>query len=172
MFSLASLKDDFNSITGRNWSHFHCPILQVDEDVELCRAHVINASFPNSNRAVTVQRKDVDNFYGTHFERDFKLIEFAPDSGRSLSLEALKDRNLGRIVKPKISADGKDQDFYVGKSPADIPRGHTEVQLNGPGQPIKLVIKSAPRGGNRENLRTVGNPHRKGPPITGIGLGA
>ncbi len=141
---LPSLREDFNAVSGRKWNHFHCPILQVDEDAELCKAHVINASFPNSNRAVTVQRKDVDNFFGTHFERDFKLIEFAPDAGRSLSLEALNDRDLARIVQPKISADGEDQDFYVTTNPSGIPKDHTEVRLGSSDQQITLVIKSSP----------------------------
>ena len=142
---LARLKCDFNSISGRPFNYFYCPILQIDEEADLCKAHVINARFPNSNRAVTLQRKDVDNFFGTHFERDFMLMEFAHDADRSLSLEALSNRELGRIVRPRISSDGEVQDFYVSNSAAEIPQYHTEVRLAGFDKPIKLVIKATPR---------------------------
>ena len=72
---LARLKEDYNAVAGGPWNHFVCPILLVDQDVPLVRAHVINKAFPNSDRSRTVQRKDIDSFFGSRFEADFLAID-------------------------------------------------------------------------------------------------
>jgi hypothetical protein len=59
---LEKLKSDYVSVTGIPFSHFFCPVVFDDQDVTLCKAHIINQFFPGSSRAWTVQRKDVDNF--------------------------------------------------------------------------------------------------------------
>jgi hypothetical protein len=62
---LEALRQDFAVVAGRPFCHFFCPILMVDEQVELCRAHVVNHAFAASSRRWTVQWKDVDNFFGS-----------------------------------------------------------------------------------------------------------
>ena len=91
---LAKLKEDYNAVAGGPWNHFVCPILHVDEDVPLIRAHVINKAFSNSDRSWTVQRKDVDNFFGSCFEADFLAIE--KKIGRS-PIELFANKNLRRL---------------------------------------------------------------------------
>ena len=45
-----SLSVDFESVTGNLFQHFFfCPILFKDERSQLCRAHVINRRFRNSD---------------------------------------------------------------------------------------------------------------------------
>ena len=52
-------------------------ILYKDEDVALCKAHVINQASQNVSRVWTVQRQDIDNFHGSNFEADFVLLQDA-----------------------------------------------------------------------------------------------
>lgn len=65
---LDELRSDYRAVVGSPFSHFFCPIVFLDEDVDLCRAHIVNRAFPESSRSWTVQRTDVDNFYGSTFE--------------------------------------------------------------------------------------------------------
>jgi len=64
---LETLRSDYTEVAGKPFLHFLCPMLFRDEDVALCRAHIVNAAFPDSSRSSTVQRADVDNCYGHAF---------------------------------------------------------------------------------------------------------
>ena len=68
---LQNLRQDFVERGNEPFDHFYCPILYQDEDTELCEAHIINKAFEGSTRQRTVQRADVDTFYGSRFEADF-----------------------------------------------------------------------------------------------------
>src|ERR1043165_6170891 len=68
---LSRLNSDFEQTTGGHFAHFFCPVLYEDANVPLCRAHIINKAFDDSARDCTVQRSDVDSFYGSRFEADF-----------------------------------------------------------------------------------------------------
>jgi hypothetical protein len=72
---LERLRGDYHRSTGRPFRWFYCPLLFRDDDVELCKGHVLNQGFVGATRATTVQRKDIDNFYGSFFESDFVLIQ-------------------------------------------------------------------------------------------------
>jgi hypothetical protein len=90
---LESLRTDYVQVQGRPSVHFFCPVLFRDEDVALCQAHIVNRAFSGSARSWTVQRKDVDSFYGSAFEADFLAIQYheglTPD-------EVLGNRELSR----------------------------------------------------------------------------
>ena len=58
-------RKEHEAVEGRPFAHFLCPILFADEDVDLCQAHVVNEAFRGADRAWTVQRADVDSFYGS-----------------------------------------------------------------------------------------------------------
>ena len=58
---LSALNADYKAVSDRDAEHFFCPILYRDEQVDLCKAHIINSSFRDSDRTWTVQRTDVDN---------------------------------------------------------------------------------------------------------------
>ncbi|PQV62436.1 hypothetical protein B1R32_13611 [Abditibacterium utsteinense] len=76
---LEALRADFKNVTGRPFEHFYCPILQRDGPAELCMGHVVNKAFFDTSNRVSerciLQRKDVDNFYGSHFEPRFLLVD-------------------------------------------------------------------------------------------------
>jgi hypothetical protein len=58
-------REDFRSIVGTGFDHFFCPILHIDEYAKLCKGHIVGQAFPNSARDWVVQRKDVEDFYGS-----------------------------------------------------------------------------------------------------------
>jgi hypothetical protein len=68
---LEALRTDYASVAGVPFQTFFCPVLFRDEDVELCRAHLVNQAFAGASRRWTIQRKDVDEFFGAFFESDF-----------------------------------------------------------------------------------------------------
>lgn len=109
---LETLRDDFSKVKGRPFHHFFCPILLRDEEVELCQAHIINSAFPNSARIWTVQRKDVDNFYGSNFESDFMAIQYLEK--RNLG-KILPDKKLSRLLNAQILLEDRPIDFFVAK---------------------------------------------------------
>ena len=76
MKRLDSLRADYEASTGLPFQYFFCPITWKDEDVPLCRAHVINKAFRGADRSWTVQRADVDNWFGSLFENDFLATDY------------------------------------------------------------------------------------------------
>src|SRR5215207_8302615 len=90
---IEELRADYTQIEGKPFSHFYCPILFKDEDTPLCRAHIINKAFSDSVRASTVQRADVDRFYGSRFESDFIDIQMFRDTS---PLEILADNKRSK----------------------------------------------------------------------------
>jgi len=113
---LEALRQDFAAVTGRRFRHFFCPILLVDEQVELCRAHVVNQAFAASSRRWTLQRKDVDNFFGSAFESAFVGLQ---SNQPGVAIKAFFDRQLYRSFRPQVvlaargenrfsEADGRD----------------------------------------------------------------
>lgn len=66
------LKANYFQTTGRRFEHFACPILMIDEHAELMDGHIIPANQEVCNKWVP-QRADVDSFYGSVAEADFKI---------------------------------------------------------------------------------------------------
>ena len=124
---LAELKEDFNTVAGGSWNHFVCPILHVDEDVPLLRAHVINKALPNSDRSWTIQRKDVDNFFGSRFEANFLAID--KKIGR-LPIELRADKNLRRLFKPTLLLNGRIVESYPYQPSVPVPEEFLEATLS------------------------------------------
>ena len=54
---------------SRKAKDFHCPILQRAEAAILCKGHIVSKSV--HGRRWVVQRKDIDNFYGSFAEAGF-----------------------------------------------------------------------------------------------------
>ena len=138
---LAKLKEDYRAVSGGPSDHFFCPILHVDEDVPLIRAHVINKAFPNSDRSWTVQRKDVDNFFGSRFEADFLAID--KKVGRS-PIELLADKDLRRLFKPRPLLDGKEVKSYAYQPFLTVPEQFLEATLSAEGRSVREVFKPTP----------------------------
>ena len=136
---LNMLRSDYQSVVGTPFSHFYCPILFRDEDVDLCRAHIINRAFPDSNRNWTVQRTDVDNFYGRIFEGDFVDIQYR---GKQLAERIIGDPGLSKRLQPRIRMGGEVVEHFVAHGP--VPRCFTEAVAASPSGPIRLGLKIRP----------------------------
>ena len=133
---LAHLNADYESVFGSPFRHFFCPILYRDEDTELCQAHVINKSFRDSDRSWTIQRKDVDSFYGSLFEADFLAIQ---EKDRQQVDEVMADKDLARQLKPKFLLDGEVVEHYYPKG--DVPPAHSQITLFTSEKNIQLALK-------------------------------
>jgi hypothetical protein len=137
---LEELRSDFAEVTGRPFTHFHCPVLFRDEPAELCEAHVINGAFPRTSRRVTVQRKDVDDFFGSKFEADFVLLA---ERGKHDLRDVLADPSVARRLRPQLFADGQAVAYY--RPHDEIPSAHTPIVVERPGaEPVRLALKVEP----------------------------
>jgi hypothetical protein len=136
---LEKLLADYDQVRGQPFSHFFCPILFIDEDVPLCQAHIINLAFPNSSRAWTIQRSDVDNFYGANFEADFIAIQYAERWSPS---EVLTDKILSKRFKPRIVVDGMPVDHFIAHN--DIPEHFTRIEFDDGERMVQFGLKMHP----------------------------
>mgnify|MGYP000926058170 CR=1 FL=1 len=100
----------------------------------------MNKAFRNTARAWTVQRKDVDNFYGMNFESEFVIFQDAPSqAGRNVFEDALIDREINKKLSPKILLDGQQIDYFLAKG--KIPERFTLIGLERQGEIVPLVLK-------------------------------
>jgi hypothetical protein len=124
---LEKLNNDFTELVGEPFAHFFCPILFRDEQTELCQAHIINKAFSNSTRECTVQRADVDSFYGSRFESDF--VDIAKFKRTSL-LGILADRSLSRRFNATLLLNGNPVEHF--HSTGKVPDSFCRVQVGNP----------------------------------------
>jgi len=137
---LDQLREDYEQVRGYPFTHFFCPILFRDEDTPLCKAHIINRAFPSSSRKWTIQRKDVDEFYGSNFEADFSAIQYKEN--RSIG-KTLTDKALYNTFFPKIIINDKPVDYFIARG--NIPEQFTPVLFeNDDGKTILLGLKMSP----------------------------
>lgn len=134
------LRTDYNNIRGQPFQHFFCPFLFEDADVPLCQAHIINQSFPDSARNWTVGRKDIDNFYGSHFEADFAGILYHeyPSIGK-----IFVDKDLSKQFRPTITLDEQPVEYFFAKK-SGVPEGFTRLNIEFNGQVVELGLKMPP----------------------------
>ena len=128
---LEELKADYCDVKGEPFSHFYCPILFMDENTPLCEAHIINQAFNDSARTATVQRADVDSFYGSRFESDFLDVQNYKE--RSMA-EIVTDKALSKRFGSKILLEDKPVDFFFGSG--EIPPQFTPINL----EKVKLTV--------------------------------
>ena len=133
---LRTLREDYARTTGKPFEHFYCPILFGDEDLELCQAHIVNKAFAEAPRAWTVQRKDVDSFYGSLFEADFVLLQ---EASRLSGVTILSDKKLSRAVSLRFLLDGKEVRHY--QQHGSVPPQFTPVTLHEKDQVVPTVFK-------------------------------
>lgn len=135
---LEELRDDFSIVSGSPFEHFFCPILYRDEEVELCRGHIVNSAFPGSSKAWTVQRKDVDSFFGAYFEEDFLGILYKEGVPAEM---LLTDKVLSRRFRPKMFLNSKPVEHFIARG--KIPAEFTEVAIDSHRGPSRLALKIA-----------------------------
>jgi hypothetical protein len=100
----------------------------------------VNEAFRNSSRTWTVQRRDVDNFYGSRFEADFIAIEYHTE-GLSPD-EVLIDEKLAQRYQPQILADNQPVDHFVAQGV--VPENFTPIQFLSDEQRLQLGLKVSP----------------------------
>lgn len=136
---LDKLCNDFKEIKGKPFRYFYCPILFRDENIDLIEGHIINQFFPNSSRKWTIQRKDIDNFYGSHFEADFASILYYENGSPG---NVLLDKNKSRLFRPKLLIDDEEIEYYVAEE--NIPKKFTQLDLINEDDRITLGLKKTP----------------------------
>src|ERR1043166_6515008 len=136
---LEELRADYSEVKGQPFSHFYCPILFRDEDKPLCKAHIINQAFDDSARATTVQRADVDSFYGSRFESDF--LDIQSYKKRSMA-EIVTDKTLSRRFASKIWLEDKRVEFFFGSE--GIPTQFTSINLEKTRPSVPFGLKMHP----------------------------
>jgi hypothetical protein len=136
---LEELRADYAQTTGQPFTHFYCPMLFKDEHVPLCQAHIINRAFPDTTRHWTVQRSDVDSFYGSSFEADFIDILYKE---RGSPGRVLTDKTLSRRLRPRILADHEPVEYFIAND--DVPEGFTPIEYHHDGQSVALGLKLGP----------------------------
>lgn len=136
---LAKLRTDFAQIKGEPFSYFHCPILFVDEDVPLSKAHIVNRAFTDSAKNWTIQRTDVDNFYGSAFEADFVALNHVENFSIE---EALSDEKLGKSFRPRILLDGSTVKHFHSRE--SVPRNFTRLDIELESRVVQIGIKMTP----------------------------
>jgi len=124
---LAHLGESYRDKTGQDFAHFFCPILFKDEETELCRAHVVNEALPGLPRPWTVQRKDVDGFYGSAFEPG--LVDVEKLSQPRSAFDILNDRALSKRMSRRILLNEQSVEFLHDRR--GIPNGFTRVSVDG-----------------------------------------
>jgi len=136
---LTRLNANYKALVGHPFQYFYCPILFCDEDTELCKAHIINKAFRDSDKQWTIQRKDVDGFYGSIFESEFEIIQ---ENGKYHPLDVLGNKELSKRLRPKVIFDGKHVEHYV---PAEqIPSKHSLVIVGDNENPPRYAFKLSP----------------------------
>jgi hypothetical protein len=133
------LRTDYSEVRGHPFNNFYCPILFKDEDVPLCKAHIVNEAFPDSAPDWTIQRKDVDNFYGSVFESDFLAFQYYDD--RSID-KVLTDKKLSKRLRPKILLNDESIDYFVAGH--DMPEEYTRLDFEHDGQVVQFGLKMPP----------------------------
>lgn len=136
---LELLRSDFAEVTGRPFEHFFCPVLFKDEDSPLCCAHIVNAAFPSSSQRWTLQRQDVDNFYGWAFESDFVDLRHGQVG---VAAEAFVDPTLYKRLRPKILLDGIEVEHFVFKGRG--PKQFAQMAFTHGGRGVRLALKISP----------------------------
>lgn len=108
--NIDELNNNYLERTGSRFVYFYCPILFKDEHIKICRGHIINKAFQNSSRKWIAQRADVDNFFGTYFEADFELIQYA---GKHRPDEVITNPKLRKKLKPTLVYCGEIIQYYT-----------------------------------------------------------
>lgn len=138
---LEKLRVDFEKNQGHPFNHFFCPILFRDEEVELCKAHIVNEAFPNTARAWTVQRKDIDGFYGRNFEADFISLGYRLE--KLTPIDAIASPVLSRKLKPKILINDQPVNYFVSRQ--NNQSNFTRIDIENNSSTTNLVLKLHPK---------------------------
>jgi hypothetical protein len=133
---LESLRADYASVKGAPFEYFFCPFLFRDENVRLCEGHVLNEALGVGKSIWTVQRKDVDSFFGSRFEADLTKLRYRGALGAH---DVLSDGSLRRKLRPRIFAGDREIDFFIPQGA--MPDGFTTVHSTENSLPPVIGLK-------------------------------
>jgi hypothetical protein len=136
---LEKINTNYEQVINRSASHFFCPILFTDEDVELCKAHIVNQAFPESTPNWTIQRKDIDNFNGSFFEADFIAVQYNEHTHEDI----FTNKKLSKLFKPQILVDNQPVDYFILNK--KIPSNFTPLQFENGDNSLQLGLKISPK---------------------------
>jgi hypothetical protein len=136
---LAALNADYEIVSGRKAKHFFCPILYRDDYADLCKAHIINSSFPDSDRTWTIQRTDVDNRFGSILESDFVKLQHR---GKYELIDVFTQPELAKKLRPRFILEGKEVDHFVPGGP--VPKRFSPILVEGQSDSVRLALKLSP----------------------------
>lgn len=121
---LERLRRDLVEATGQPFRHFLCPLLLVDEPTPLCKGHIVNRAFSDAPNRWTIQRRDVDNFFGAVAESDFTVLESATTRSR---FDHVTDPRMPGRLKPEILLDRRPVEYFVPKGA--VPKHFTPLRV-------------------------------------------
>lgn len=136
---LEELRADFAKASGSPFRHFYCPVLYRDEHTELCRAHVINSAFQGSSSRWTIQRKDIDSFFGSLFESEFVTLQ---DRGAHKPIDVLISKHLSQRLKPQITLDDRKVEYY--RTEDAPPPNHASLTIESGTIKRRFALKMTP----------------------------
>lgn len=119
--NLDKLQEDFESVRGRPFNYFYCPILHVDQDVPLTKGHVVPKSLGGKSKVL--QRRDVDNGFGSFFEAEAADAVIHGLDGNALDIVLRGDpaelKKIGRRFKILAQFDGMNEPVHVSHRKTD-----------------------------------------------------
>ncbi|MCP4601336.1 MAG: hypothetical protein GY847_12565 [Proteobacteria bacterium] len=136
---LATLQTDFTSVKGAPFDYFFCPILFRDEEAELCKGHILNKAFGIGMGKWTVQREDVDNFFGSRFESEITKVRHRGALGIR---DVIGDRRLRQNLRPRVYAGNREIEFFIPQG--EVPDHFTVLESSDEGLPPVIGIKVPP----------------------------
>ncbi|MBV8309910.1 MAG: hypothetical protein JO344_05860 [Planctomycetaceae bacterium] len=136
---LEAHRQDFEQHMGRPFTHFFCPILQVDEDVRLQEGHIVNKAFDQSSRAWVVQRRDVDGFFGSLFEAEFVKLQ---DMQSTTMADLFLDPKLNRQFRPSILRNDQPVPYTTWQT--RLPDAFTPVTLGDDERAMTIGLRISP----------------------------
>ena len=123
--NIEHLKADYESVTGKSFQHFFCPILHVDEDVPLTKGHIVPGSLGGTSRVL--QRADVDNGFGSFFEAEaIDAIHHGLDGHplrQALSGHPDEKKKIARRFKLSVRFEGTDEFLHASYRKTDSQPG-------------------------------------------------
>jgi hypothetical protein len=136
---LEILKENYSQNIGQPFNYFFCPMLYKDENKPLCKAHIVNEAFPNSARAWTVQREDIDSFYGSKFESDFTVLQH---SRKYFPDEIFCNKHLSKQIRPQILLNDNPVDYYY--TDKEVPKKYSKAIIETNGSMTNFALKMPP----------------------------
>jgi hypothetical protein len=106
---LVGYREDYVQVTGKTFENFWCPVTGVDYPGQLMLGHILNQELKGAQRTTVVQRKDVDEFFGSCCEAHFLDCVRQGDH----IFDIVRDPKKLKRYRPRIIIDGKPIEFYV-----------------------------------------------------------